>query len=119
MQTALIILWSTLLLLLQPDNLTLLQRIVLSSLVILGYLLIGDAYLLADTSESVTTTGIQVIVFVVDLDRMQQLTTRHMVFRVSHNKLVVARRCIILIELIQLNQLNQLVGITGICGITC
>ena len=75
-QTAFVVLRGVLLLLLQPDDFTLLQLVVAVALVVAGYLLIRDAYLLANGAEGVATTGIEEIVLVVNLNGMQLLAVK-------------------------------------------
>ena len=67
-QSALIILRCLALLLLEPDNLALLQLVLAVALVVLGYLAIADANLLADSLEGIATTGNDIIVLIEYLD---------------------------------------------------
>ena len=67
-KTVFIVLGSFFLFFLQPDNFTLLQRVVAVTLVILGNFSVGNTYLLANSAEGVAATGVEVVVLVVNLD---------------------------------------------------
>ena len=70
MQTALIVFRCLLLLLLQPDDLTLGETVILRTLIVLGQLAIADVHLLAYTLERITTTCYKIIVLVEMVDEL-------------------------------------------------
>ena len=118
MQTVLVVLRSFGLLLLQPDDLTLLQRVATIALVVFGYLAVGDAYLLTYRLESVATTGIEIVVLIVYLDGVQLLTGNgRTVLGMLGHEAVVSGGSVVLIEPIELYEFYETVGILRVGGI--
>ena len=107
---------SSLLLLLQPDDLVLLQLVVVVALVVFGYLLAADANLLAYRLEGVALAGLQEVVLVVDMDRMEQRVLL-MMTGIGGHELVVAFGMVVVVELVEFYQAYQLIGVIGIGGI--
>ena len=119
MQTPLIILRRFLLLLFQPDNLTLFKLVLPVSLVVSGYLTIADAYFLTYSLKSVTTTSYKIVVLVEDTNDMQTSTINLLILGALRHKLIVALGIIVLVELVKLDYLYQFIGILRIGSITC
>ena len=115
----LVLLRCLLALLLQIDDVALLQHVILVALVVLGKFFPADAHLLAQCSEGIAFAGIEIVVVVEQMDRVQQSLRIHRLVgtaMVGH-ELVVALRLVIVEELVEFDNLYQLVGILRIGGI--
>src|SRR3712207_389241 len=120
MRSAFINLLGMLLLLFKIDNLTYRKYVVLVTLIIFGYLLIGYTDFLTYRLKRITRSYPYRIVLIIDRNRVQclPLGCRLIDCRMMGHELVVTRSLVIQIEPIELNNLYQSVGITWIRGIT-
>ena len=115
-QTVLIVPRGLRLLLLQPDDLTLLQLVALVALVILGQLTITDIHLVSQRAERVSLAGNDIVVLVVVLDGVQDSIDPVILGTIGH-ELVIVLGLVVLIEFVKLDNLYQFAGVLGVRGI--
>ena len=117
--TSLVLLRRLLAFLLQVDDVALLQHVVLVALVVSSQFSPADAHFLAQCLEGISLAGIEIVVVVEQVDRVEQpLTVDRLVgAAVACHEAVVALCLVVVEELVELDNLYQLVGILRIGGI--
>ena len=105
--------------LLQIDDVALVQHGVLVALVVASQFAPADAHLLAYALEGIAFAGIEIVILVEDMDRVQQSfgVYRLVGTAVGSHEAVVALGLVILVELVELYDLYQLAGILRIGGV--
>ena len=103
----------------QIDDVALVQHGVLVALVVASQFAPADSHLLAYTLEGVAFTGIEIVILVEDMDRVQQTfgVYRLVGTAVGSHEAVVALGLVILVELVELYNLYQLAGILRVGGV--
>ena len=120
MGTVLELLGRALLLLLQIDDVALVQRFAFVALVVLGQLARTDANLLAQLLESLSLTGVDVVVLVEIVDGVQCriIGSDALRTRVSGYVAIVGLGTVILVEPVEFDDVDELVGILRVGGIS-
>ena len=115
----LVLLWCLLAFLLQLDDVTLVQDVILVSLVVLRQLLPTDAHFFSDALEGISLASVEVVVVVEEVDRVEQAlgVDRLVGTTVLSHKLVVSLRLVVLMQLVKFDDLDELVGVLWVGGI--
>ena len=89
------------------------------SCIVLGKFLPTDAHFLSDALEGVSLPGVEIVVLVEDMDRVEQTlgVDRLVGAAMLSHKLVELLRLVVFMELVEFDDLYQLVGVLWIRGV--